>query len=178
MPDGTPLKDLYVRVKGEFSGLFCSEEKNLSICLSVCSSDAYGEYVKVVGGAIGKDSSSRLQQGNKLCIDDNTPLIHVLSDSKVSKCAVLQVSSSFPPSLTLLHHQVIGEGNDWLYLIITDIAAAHNVFVENLYAEVHSQHDHPLARLLPQEAANIYLTEASEHTAIIGSERRSVYLPS
>lgn len=70
---------------------------------------------------------------------------------------------------------MIGEGNDWLYLVIADIATAQNLFLENLYAEVDSQLDsHPLARLLPREAAHVYPAEASEFTAIVGSEQRLV----
>ena len=68
---------------------------------------------------------------------------------------------------------MIGEGNDWLYLIIADIAAAQNFFVENLYAEIDSQRgSHSLACLLPQEAAFVYPAETSEFIAILGSENR------
>ena len=72
---------------------------------------------------------------------------------------------------------MIGEGNDQLYLIIADIAGAHNLLVKNLYAEVDSQRDsHPLAHLLPQEAASVYPEEISEFTDTIGFEQRSVCL--
>ena len=44
----------------------------------------YAEYVDLVGGAIGMGACAALRRGNKIfVIDDDTPLIHFLSDSEV-----------------------------------------------------------------------------------------------
>ena len=67
-----------------------------------------------------------------------------------------------------------GEGNDWLFTVIADIAATQNLFVEMLYAMVeegHKDNPHLLSRLLPKEPSYIYPTEASEHCCIIGNEK-------
>ena len=68
-----------------------------------------------------------------------------------------------------------GEGNDWLYTVIADIAANQNLFVEMLYAMVeegHKDKPHLLSRLLPKEPLYSYPMGASEQSCIIGNEKQ------
>jgi len=58
-----------------------------------------------------------------------------------------------------------GQGNDWLYVVMADIIAAHNQTIENIYSLIQS---HPLARLLPDEPPKVHPAEVSSSTAIVG----------
>ena len=78
-----------------------------------------------------------------------------------------------PHSLLFINSQVIGEGNDWLFLVIADIAQTQTLFVENLYAEIESSlGTHRLARLLPKDPAHVYPAEASVFTAIVRPDQK------
>ena len=70
------------------------------------------------------------------------------------------------------YSQVVGEGNDWLFLVIADIAQTQTLFVENLYAEIESSPTHPLTRLLPKDPTYIYPAEASDITAIVRPDKK------
>jgi hypothetical protein len=111
--------------------------------------DNYNRYVQLVGGAIGQGACAAVRRGNKIyTLDDDLPFIHFLSDS-----------------------QDEGEGNDWLFAVIKDIAESQNLLVHTLYADVGGDLSHPLRRLLPKEPSSIYATEANEHSCIIGRQR-------
>ena len=44
----------------------------------------YNKYVELVGGAIGQGACAAVRRGNRIyTIEDDLPLIHFLSDSKV-----------------------------------------------------------------------------------------------
>ena len=57
-----------------------------------------------------------------------------------------------------------GKGNDWLYLVIADIATRHNQMIKNFYSA--AKHG-SMARLLPDEPAKVLLTEFDSNSAII-----------
>ena len=55
----------------------------------------YNKYVELVGGAIGQGACAAVRRGNRIyTIEDDLPLIHFLSDSKVH----LLLLPAFTPS--------------------------------------------------------------------------------
>ena len=66
-----------------------------------------------------------------------------------------------------------GEGNDWLYAVITDIATTQNLFVHTLYANIGSVEagEHPLSRLLTPEQPTIFLAETNEYSCLVGTQQ-------
>ena len=57
-----------------------------------------------------------------------------------------------------------GKGNDWLYLVIADIATRHNQMLENFYSTARQG---SLARLLPDKPAKIMPSEFDSCSAIV-----------
>jgi len=64
------------------------------------------------------------------------------------------------------------EGNDWLYIVVADIIATHNAFIEGVYSYVHAQQQVPLAHLLPDEPAKVYPLEVDSSNCIAGKFER------
>ena len=64
------------------------------------------------------------------------------------------------------------EESDWLYTVAADIIDAHNTFVQGFYSFVQTHQRAPLARLLPDELANIYPSEVIDSNCIVGNVRR------
>ena len=64
------------------------------------------------------------------------------------------------------------EGNDWLYIVVADIIAAHNAFIEGVYSYVQTQQQVSLARLLPDEPAKVYPLEVDSSNYIAGKFER------
>ena len=170
------------------------------------SSEQYNQYVELVGGAIGQGACAAVRRGNRIyTIADDLPLVHFLSDFEVCDnenlytqlnifedlcifvlwicvcsctrisiyniCIIITLSITYSP-------QDEGEGNDWLYAVIRDIAEAQNLFVQTLYAGIgENERNHPLARLLPSEVTHIYPAEANEHSCIVGKQQMwAIYL--
>ena len=91
----------------------------------------------------------------------------------VSVCSCSAVHFTHTFCCTLIHAHLHlppvdveeeGQGNDWLYVVMTDIVSNHNQTIENLYSSIQT---HPLARLLPDEPPKIYPTEVNANTAIV-----------
>ena len=55
-----------------------------------------------------------------------------------------------------------------------DIIDAHNTFVQGFYSFVQTHQRAPLARLLPDELANIYPSEVIDSNCIVGNVRRYI----
>ena len=64
------------------------------------------------------------------------------------------------------------ETSDCLFTVISQIVGAHNHAIESLYAEIHSQGQLQLTRLLPDRPAKILSTEVSDETCIVGKFSR------
>lgn len=132
--------------------------------------EGYNAYLELIGGAIGVGACAAVRRGNKIyTIADDVPLLHFLSGQLVGRrwCVGLQVTLTFSVDVTDEE-----QGNDWLYTVIADIVAAHNAFIESLYAIVSSQEQCPLARLLPDEPTRVYTTEVNDNHCIVGQFKR------
>ncbi len=64
--------------------------------------------------------------------------------------------------------------HDWLFKVISDIVAAHNSAITNLYQIIHSQELHHLKCLLPEEPSSIQLTEVTERICVVGENTEYV----
>lgn len=64
--------------------------------------DGYNKYVEEIGGNIGAGACAHVRRGERILkIDDNTKILHFLSEEKD-----------------------VGGANDWLYIVIEDIVSS------------------------------------------------------
>ena len=127
--------------------------------------------MELSGGTIGAGAYAALRQGNKIYpIDDNTPLLHVLSGkTHGSNSGFIQwYNDKIMCPLDAADEE---EGNDWLYAMAADIITAHNAFIEGVYSAVQAQRQSPLARFLPDEPSKVYPSEVSTSNCIVGKFR-------
>ena len=64
------------------------------------------------------------------------------------------------------------ETNDMLYIVASDIIAAHNTFIKEVYSSVRAQH---LPHFLPDEPPRVYPSEVSDSSCIVGKLKRWEY---
>ena len=114
---------------------------------------ACNQYIKFVGGTI---SASKLN----ISVSDDTPVLHFLTGN------MLCPNNSDAVMYSFFSSDVEDEekGNDWLYLVIADIATRHNQMLENFYS---ASRQGSMARFLPDEPAKIMPSEFDSCSAIV-----------
>lgn len=61
------------------------------------------------------------------------------------------------------------QGNDWLYTVIAEIIALHNMTIENVYTVINSRDQTRLSRLLPEQPNTVLPTEINDQNCLIGN---------
>ena len=144
---GRHLRDLYVRVQQQ-----------------------YNYYLEHIGSSIGVDACNTENIISK--ITDNTNILHFLSGNLL---ATLLFTVNPPYKLAMKQTFVVyldtereGEGNDCLYIVISDIVKVHNETIHKLYRNIEGNKNLPICRLLPDEPTTISILEVTKDSAIIG----------
>ena len=66
------------------------------------------------------------------------------------------------------------KGNDLLFTVIAEIVTAHNMAIKAMYTVIQASDQSTLARLLPEQPAQVLPTEVNQHNCLTGKSTRYV----